>query len=121
MKLKLNFNKSQKNNMQNVEDGMRDLENCGDKYCGKIITSQQMKDEGHLFLQKVLKDCRSTTQPANEQEYKLQREKYNKCFTKHKKRSKYNKRLTKRKKCEDKYCSVYQKKVQNAFSSIKKK
>lgn len=63
--------------MQNVEDVMRDLDNCGDKYCGKIITAQQMKDEGLIFLKKVIKDCRSTTQPANEQEYKLQREKYN--------------------------------------------
>jgi len=119
--MKLNFNKSQKNNMQKMDNVVLDLDNCGDKYCGKIITAQQMKDEGLIFLKKFLKDCRSTTQPANEQEYKLQREKYNICFTKHKKRSKYNKRLTKRKKCEDKYCSAYQKKVQNAFSSIKKK
>jgi len=119
--MKLKFNKSQKNNMQKMDNVVLDLDNCGDKYCGNIITSQQMKDEGLIFLKKVLKDCRSTTQPANEQEYKLQREKYNKCFTKHKKRSKYNKRLTKRKKCEDKHCSVYQKKVQDVFSSIKKK
>ena len=80
-----------------------------------------MKEEGHLFLKKVLKKCRSTTQPTNEQEYKIDKEKYNKCFTKLKKRSKYNKRLTKRKKCEDKHCSAYQKKVQDAFPSIKKK
>jgi hypothetical protein len=110
--------------MQNIDNAVQDLDNCGDTHCGNIITSQQMKEEGHLFLRKVLKTCRSTKQPnaqVNDIERKIEKDKYYKCFTKLKKRSKYNKRLTKRKKCEDKHCSVYQKKVQDVFSSIKKK
>ena len=99
-----------------IDKTMKDLDNCGDKYCGNMITAAELKKEGDEFLHKVLKKCRSKTTPKNEKEYKLQRQKYDKCFTKYKTRSKYNKRLTQRKKCEDKYCSKYQKKIQSLLS-----
>lgn len=99
-----------------IDNMMNDLDNCGDKYCGNIITAAQMKKEGLKFLKKVNKECRSKTIPKTEKEYKIQQKKYNKCFTKNKKSSKYNKKLTQRKKCEDKNCSVYQKKIKNMLS-----
>lgn len=117
----MKFSKRELNNMKKIDDIMNELDNCGDKYCGNIITSAQMKEEGTKFLENVTKNCRSKTIPKTEKAYKIQREKYEKCFTKIKKGSKYAKKLTQRKKCEDKKCSIYQKKMQNFLSKRKKK
>ena len=101
-----------------IDKLMYDLDMCGDKYCGTIITSNQIKEEDMKFLQLVNKKCRSNSTPKNEREQIIKREKYKKCFTKLKKYSKYSKRLTKRKKCEDKNCKIYQKNM-NSFLKVK--
>lgn len=103
-----------------IDNIMNKLDKCGDKYCGNIITSTQIKEEEIKFLENVRKKCRSKTIPKNEKENKIQQQKYDKCFTKIKKRSKYPKKLTQRKKCEDKKCSIYQKKIQKILSMRKK-
>ena len=99
-----------------LDNIMNNLDNCGDTYCGNIITSTAIKEEESKFLKNVTKKCRSKKIPKNENEYKIQNQKYDKCFTKYKKRSNYYKRLTQRKKCEDKHCSIYQKKIQKILS-----
>lgn len=106
----------QSNKIDNI---MNDLDMCGDKYCGNIITASQIKKEEIKFLKDVLKKCRSKKEPKSEKEYKIQQQKYNKCFTKTKKRSKYVYKLTQRKKCEDKKCSVFQNKLQKELSMKK--
>jgi hypothetical protein len=115
----IKFNKKQIDDMDKIDNMVKDLDNCGDKYCGNIITSDKLKEEGIKFLRNVTKKCRSKREPTNRKEFKLQFKKYNKCFTKYKKGTKYYKKLTKRKKCEDKKCSVYQKKIQKMLSSKK--
>lgn len=116
----MNFNKTEVKNRTELDNMIKDLDNCGDTYCGNIITSEQLKEEGHKFLKKVTAKCRSTVIPKNSEENRKQFKEYDKCFTAYKKRSKYNKRLTQRKKCEDKKCKVYQNKIQKKLSSVKK-
>ena len=106
--------------MNKLNSTMNELDKCGDKYCGNSITSNLIKEEGDKFLKLVTKKCRSNTLPKNEKEYKLQQQKYDTCFTNYKKRSNYHKKLTQRKKCEDKKCSIYQKKIKKILSSTKK-
>jgi serine/threonine protein kinase len=116
----MKFSKTELDNMNKIDNMTNDLDNCGDKYCGNIITSEQIKEEGIKFSENVTKKCRSKTIPKTEKAYKIQQKKYDKCFTKIKKRSKYAKKLTQRKKCEDKKCSIYQKKIQNFLSKRRK-
>ena len=106
----MNINKTKLNELNNV---VKDLDKCGDKYCGNIIKSRELKKEERKFLKNITKKCRSTKIPKNEKEDKIRRRKYDKCFTKYKNNSKYYKKLTQRKKCEDKKCKVYQEKIQN--------
>ncbi len=108
----MNFSKKQLDNMNKLEKAANDLDNCGDKYCGNIITSKLLKEEGLKFLKNVTKKCRSNRKPTNAKENKTLQKKYDKCFTKFKKRSNYYKKLTKRNKCVDKKCSVYIKKLE---------
>ena len=103
----MNFNQSEFDNLIN------ELDNCGDKHCGSIITSKKLKEEGIQFLTHVTKKCTSKSKPKNQKENKLKFKKYDKCFTKYKKRSNYYKKLTQRNKCVDKNCSVYKKKLDN--------
>jgi hypothetical protein len=35
---------------------VNDLDKCGDKYCGNIITSKQLKKEGTTFFKMLLKN-----------------------------------------------------------------
>ena len=111
----MKFSKTELDNMKEIDRMMNDLDHCGDKYCGNIITSAQIKEEGSKFSKNVTKKCGSITIPKNEEEGKIQREKYDKCFTKIKKNSNYVKKLTQRKKCEDENCSVYQKRIQKTI------
>ena len=117
----MKFTKTELGKMVELDNAMENLDKCGDEYCGNIMTSKQIKEEGLKFLEIVLKKCRTNTKPKNEKEFKINRAKYDKCFTKHKKRSGYYKKLTRRKKCEDKKCSIYQKKVQGILSTKKNK
>jgi len=112
----MKFNKTEVDNMNKLEKYGKELDKCGDKHCGNI-TSRRLKKEGLQFLNHVTKTCRWDTTPKNEKDYKIYRQKYDKCFTKHKKRSTYHKNLTQRKTCEDKNCSSYQKKIQKILSS----
>jgi hypothetical protein len=115
----MKFSKTKLDNMNELDNAMNELDKCGDTYCGNIITSNLIKEEGTKFLKNVTKKCRSNTIPKNEKDYKIYQKKYNKCFTKYKKHSNYYKKLTKRKKCEDKKCSIYQKKIKKILSSKK--
>jgi len=103
-----------------IDNMMIELDKCGDRYCGNIITAAKMKEEGLKFLKKVTKKCRSKKIPKTDKEYKQQQKNYDKCFTKYKKSSSYNKKLTQRKKCEDKNCSIYQKKIEQLLSKVRK-
>jgi predicted RNase H-like nuclease (RuvC/YqgF family) len=103
-----------------IDNLISELDKCGDTYCGNIITAASMKEEGFKFLKNVKKKCRSEKTPKTDKEYKQQQKKYNKCFTKYKKSSSYNKKLTQRKKCEDKNCSIYQKKIEQLLSKVRK-
>lgn len=117
----MKFSKTELDNMNKIDNMVNDLDNCGDKYCGNIITSDQMKEEGIKFSKNVTQKCRrSKIIPNNEEEHKIQQKKYDNCFTKIKKRSKYAKKLTQRKKCEDKKCSIYQKNIQHFLSRRRK-
>lgn len=117
----MNFSKAEIAEFQKIENMVKDLDKCGDKYCGNIITSKQLKEEGNIFFKNVTRKCRSNTIPKNKKEFKKQFKEYDKCFTKYKKRSNYYKKLTQRKKCEDKKCSIYQKKIQKMLASKKNK
>jgi hypothetical protein len=96
-----------------------DLDKCGDTYCGNIITKKEMKEEDLKFLKSLQKNCASKTNPATEQEYNLQRKKYDKCLTQMKTKSDYYKRLTQRKKCEDQKCKIIQDKIKKTLSKPK--
>jgi len=96
-----------------------DLDKCGDTYCGKIITRNQMKEEELKFLKSLQKNCASKTNPQTEQEYNLQRKKYDECLTQMKTKSDYYKRLTQRKKCEDQKCKIIQDKIKKTLSKPK--
>jgi hypothetical protein len=115
----MELNKTELDNMNKLDNMVNDLDKCGDKYCGNIITSRQIKKEEIKFLKNVTKKCRSNIIPKNKKEYDTDRQKYDKCFTKYKKHSNYYKKLTQRKKCEDKKCSIYQKKIQKMLLSKK--
>jgi len=115
----MKFSKSELNNMKELDNAMNELDKCGDIYCGNIITSNQIKEEGLKFLKNVTKKCRSSAIPKNKKDYKILQNKYDKCFTKYKNRSNYYKKLTQRKKCEDKTCSIYQKKLKKYFHQKK--
>lgn len=108
----MKFSKKELDKMNKLDTMVNDLDNCGDKYCGNIITSKQLKEEGDKFFKKVTKKCRSKTTPKNRKEFKQQFKQYDKCFTKYKKGTKYYKNLTQRKKCEDKKCTIYQARIQ---------
>ena len=109
------------NSTNKIDNILEDLDKCGDKYCGNIITNADMKIQEQKFLEFINKKCNSRKNPTTEEEYNLQRTQYNKCFTKYKNRSKYYKRLTKRKKCEDKKCKKYQDKMKSILSKAKPK
>jgi hypothetical protein len=111
----MKFNKTELDNMNQLDNMVNELDNCGDKYCGNIITARTLKEEGIKFLKNVTKKCRTKTIPKNEKEDKIRRKKYDKCFTKYKKRSNYYKKLTQRNKCQDKKCSIYQKRIQKGL------
>lgn len=98
-----------------------DLDKCGDQYCGKIITRNQMKEEELKFLDLVNKNCRSKTNPRTEEEYNKQMKHYDNCLAQLKSKSNYHKRLTLRKKCEDQQCKMIQEKIQKALSKPKAK
>ena len=116
----MKFSKTELDKMQKLDNLMKELDSCGDKYCGNIITSARMKEEGDQFLKKVTKKCRSNIIPKNEKEDMIRRQKYDKCFTKYKKRSNYYKKLTQRKKCEDINCNNYQKQIQTLLPNKNK-
>lgn len=117
----MKFSKTELDNMNKIDNMVSDLDNCGDKYCGNIITSDQMKEEGIKFSKNVTQKCRrSKIIPNNEEEHKIQQKKYDNCFTKIKKRSKYAKKLTQRKKCEDKNV-VFIKKIFKNFCQEEEK
>ena len=107
----MELSKSQIDNFNKIDDAIKDLDNCGDKYCGKSIKSSQIKKEEVKFFKLVTKKCRSKKIPKTEKENMLKQKKYDKCFTKYKNRSKYYKNLTKRKQCEDKKCKIHQDKI----------
>jgi hypothetical protein len=115
----MKLSKPELDKMHNLDNLMKELDSCGDKYCGNIITSARMKEEGAKFLKTVTKKCRSNIIPKNEQEDRIRRQKYDKCFTKYKKRSTYYKKLTQRKRCEDAKCSNYQKQIQTMLPNKK--
>lgn len=108
-------------NNTEIDKLMDKLDTCGNKYCGSIITTSQMKIQDKKFLDFIEKKCKSNVNPNTEEEYNLQQKKYNTCFTKYKNRSKYHKKLTKRKKCEDKKCKKYQDKIKHFLSKMKPK
>jgi hypothetical protein len=91
-----------------LDKTIKELDNCGDEYCGNIITSAELKEEGDKFLGCAMKKCKSQKIPETEKEHKSQRKNYDRCFTKLKRGSAYYKKLTQRKKCEDKKCGIYQ-------------
>lgn len=93
-----------------------DLDKCGDVYCGKIITRNQMKEEELKFLDSVQNTCASKTNPQTEQEYNLQSKKYDECLTRMKSQSNYYKKLSQRKKCEDQKCKIIQEKIKKTLS-----
>jgi len=111
--------KKENEKMKNINKLMNNLDKCGDKHCGKIITSNQMKEEGVKFLEKVTKKCKSKKVPETQEENKLQKEKYDKCFKKYKNKSEYPKKLAQRKECEDKECKNYQNKIKNKLFTKK--
>ena len=49
----MKFSKKELDKMNNLDNLMNDLNTCGDKYCGNIITSQQLKEEGFKFFKNV--------------------------------------------------------------------
>ena len=49
----MKFSKTEMDNMKKIDNMVNDLDNCGDKYCGNIITSHQIKEEGIKFLKNV--------------------------------------------------------------------
>ncbi len=104
-----------------LETLMDELNACGDKYCRNIVTTKQMKEEELKFLKKVMKTCRAKTMPKTQEEDQIQKEKYNRCFTKLKNASKYYKKLTQRKQCEDKYCRAQQSQIQKRLKKRSRK
>lgn len=115
----MKFSKTEFNNMNEINNATNELDKCGDKYCGNIITSNIIKKEDIKFLKNVTKKCRSKTIPKNKKEYRILQQKYDKCFKKYKKQSNYHKKLTLRKKCENKKCRIYQMKVEKILLSVK--
>ena len=96
-----------------------DLDKCGDRYCGNIITKTDMKEEDLKFLKSVQNTCASKTNPATEAKYNLQSKKYDECLTRMKTKSDYYKRLSQRKKCEDQKCKIIQDKIKKTLSKPK--
>jgi len=107
----IKFSKTELDKIRDLDKMIHELNTCTDKYCGNIVTSKELNKEGLTFLKNVTKKCRSNVIPKNEKELKLKYKKYDKCFTKYKKKSKYHQKLTQRKKCQDKNCSIYQQKI----------
>lgn len=108
--------KKETEKMNNINKLLNNLDNCGNKHCGNIITSKQMKEEGSKFSKNVTKKCVSKKVAKTEEEYKLQKIKYDECFKKYKNKSEYPKKLAQRKECEDKKCKIYQNKLKNKLS-----
>lgn len=54
-----------------IDNAMKELDNCGDKYCGHIMTSSHIKEMEPKVLRFVNKRCRSKKIPKTEEEYKL--------------------------------------------------
>ncbi len=103
---------SELDKMKKIETMSNKLDECGDKYCGKIITLKKIKEEDIKFLKNVMAKCRSKKIPKTRNEDKEQQKKYNRCFTKYKRRSNYQRKLTMRKHCETKKCGSYQTEIQ---------
>jgi hypothetical protein len=63
-----------------LDKTIKELDNCGDEYCGNIITSAELKEEGDKLVKamknvnpkKYLKRKRNTNHSEN----------YDRCFTK---------------------------------------
>ena len=102
---------SELDKMKKIETMSNKLDECGDKYCGKIITLKKIKEEDIKFLKNVMAKCRSKKIPKTRDEDKAQQKRYNRCFTKYKRRSNYQKKLTMRKHCETKNCGSYQREI----------
>jgi hypothetical protein len=115
----MKFCKTEFNNMNEINNATNKLDKCGDKYCGNIITSNIIKKEDIKFLKNVTEKCRSKIIPKNEKEYRILQQKYDKCFTKCKKKSNFHKKLTQRKKCENKKCRIYQMNVEKILTKKK--
>jgi hypothetical protein len=81
------------------------LDNCGDEYCGNIITSAELKEEGDKFLRCAMKKCKSQKIPETERNTNHS-ENYDRCFTKLK-GLRIIKKLTQRKNAKIK-CGIYQ-------------
>lgn len=113
----MELNKKQADTFDQIDSVVNELNKCGDEHCGDIITSSQIKEDESKFFKLVTKKCRSKKIPKTEKENKRKQQKYDKCFTKYKNRSKYYNNLTRRKKCEDKNCSMYQRKIKQMLSS----
>ncbi len=97
--------------LDRMKNMVKKLDECGDKYCGNIITLKKIKEEDIKFLRNVRAKCLSKKIPKTRSEDKAQQKKYNKCFTKYKRRSNYQRKLTMRKRCETKKCGSYQTEV----------
>ncbi len=97
--------------LDRIKNMSNKLDKCGDKYCGNIITLKKIKEEDIKFLRNVRATCLSKKIPKTRSEDKAQQKKYNKCFTKYKRRSNYQRKLTMRKRCETKKCGSYQMEV----------
>jgi hypothetical protein len=108
-------------NFDEIDNAMNELDKCGDKHCGHIITSSHIKEMEPKVLRFITKKCRSKKIPKTEEEDKINQQNYNKCYEKFKKHSKYSRRLTKRKKCEDKKCKYIQEKIKKILSSSTRK
>ena len=98
--------------LDRMKNMVKKLDECGDKYCGNIITLKKIKEEDIKFLRNVRAKCLSKKIPKTRSEDKAQQKKYNKCFTKYKRRSNYQRKLTMRKHCETKKCGSYQTEIQ---------
>jgi hypothetical protein len=45
-----------------IDKSLEDLDKCGDKHCGNIITIKEMKEEELKFLNLIKKKCRSKSE-----------------------------------------------------------
>ena len=64
----MELSKTQIDDFNKIDDIIKDLDNCGDKYCGNSIKSSQIKKEELKFLKLVTKKCRSKKIPKTKKE-----------------------------------------------------